>query len=159
MCNVISKSIVSFKSHPIKGCSEIKFSHGGHMFACIANSKDINVFNFYTSECPPTMMFGGHSQKIKSIDWFENDLGFTTCCLGGNIYFYDLYAYQKNLKVIGTRNSDKDITKKGVGLSSVVNFPGKQYEFLAVGNDRMITSNAPTKKGQKDSTEIPSVLS
>ena len=61
MCNVISKSIVSFKSQPIKGCSEIKFSHGGHMFACIANSKDINVFNFYTSECPPTMMFGGHS--------------------------------------------------------------------------------------------------
>jgi hypothetical protein len=57
------------------------------------------------------------------------------------------------------RNSDKDITKKGVGLSSVVNVPGKPYEVLAVGNDRMITSNAPTKKGQKDSTEIPSVLS
>jgi WD40 repeat protein len=37
MCNVLSKSIVSFKSHPIKACTEIRFSHGGNMFACVAN--------------------------------------------------------------------------------------------------------------------------
>lgn len=80
MCNVLSKAIVSFKSHPIKACTEIKFSHGGEKFACVANQKDIHIYNFYTSDCPPTMMFVGHVQKVRCIDWFENDLGFTTCC-------------------------------------------------------------------------------
>lgn len=37
MCNILSRTITSFKTHPIKGCTEIKFSHGGHLFACAAN--------------------------------------------------------------------------------------------------------------------------
>jgi len=30
--------------------------------------------------------------RIMSIDWFPNDMGFTTCGQDGNIYFYDLYS-------------------------------------------------------------------
>ena len=161
MCNVLSKSIVSFKSHPIKACTEIKFSHGGNMFACVANQKDIHVYNFYTSDCPPTMMFTGHVQRVRCIDWFENDLGFTTCCLGGNIYFYDLHQHQKNLKAIGVRNNEKDYNKKEVKFTSVVNVPGKPYEVLAVGSDKMITSNAVLKRGQKEMMpdDLPVVIS
>ena len=55
LCNVLSRSIVSFKSLPIKGCQEIKFSHGGHQFACAANLKDIYIYDFYTTDCPVTM--------------------------------------------------------------------------------------------------------
>lgn len=35
--------------------------------------------------------------------------------------------------------------------------PGKPYEVLAAGSDRMITSNAPLKKGQKEM--VPNELS
>lgn len=117
------------------------------MFACVANQNTIFVFHFYTAECPPSMIFQGHVQRVRCIDWFENDLGFTTCCLGGNIYFYDLHQYYKDLKKMGSRNTDKDYTKKEVKFTSVVNIPGKPYEILAVGSDRMITSNAVIKKG------------
>ena len=48
---------------------------------------------------------------------------------------------------MGSRNTDKDYTKKEVKFTSVVNIPGKPYEILAVGSDRMITSNAVIKKG------------
>jgi WD40 repeat protein len=150
MCNVLSRSINSFKHHPIKGCTEIKFAHGGHMFACVANHKEVHVFNFYTSDCPATMQFTGHVQRIRCIDWFENDLGFTTCCSGGNIYFYDLNQYAKMIKEPGKRNNEKDYNKKDIKFNCVVNVPGKPYEILAVSNDRTITSNAPLKKGQKE---------
>ena len=31
--NVFSKSIVAYKEIPIKACREVRFSHGGHLFA------------------------------------------------------------------------------------------------------------------------------
>ena len=124
MCNILSRSINSFKSHPIKGCTEIRFAHGGHLFACAANQKDIHVFNFYTTDCPVTMQFTGHVNRVRCIDWFENDLGFTTCGLDGNIYFYDLYKVGRE-KEPGKRNTEKDYNKKEVKFTSVCNVPGK----------------------------------
>ena len=52
MMNVLSNQIVTFNSFVLKQCHEIKFSHGGHMFACSVGLGTIHVFNFYTAECP-----------------------------------------------------------------------------------------------------------
>ena len=80
MMNVLSSSF-SFanKTITLKGCNEIRFSNGGHLFACVANDKSIHVYNFYTMELSERMQFTGHSGRIMSIDWFPNDMGFTTC--------------------------------------------------------------------------------
>jgi len=131
------------------------------MFACVANTKDVHVYNFYTSDCPDTLMFTGHADKVRCIEWFENDLGFTTCCMGGHIHFYNLHQHQKNLKAKGERDNDKDFIKKEVRFTSVVNVPGKPYEVLAVGSDKMITSNAILKKGTKEMMpdELPNIIS
>ena len=131
------------------------------MFACVANTKDIHVYNFYTSDCPETLMFTGHADKVRCIEWFENDLGFTTCCMGGHIHFYDLHQHKKNLKAKGERDNDKDFIKKEVRFTSVVNVPGKPYEVLAVGSDKMITSNAILKKGTKEMMpdDLPNIIS
>lgn len=51
MMNVYSRNIKTFKEIPIKACKEIKFSNGGHLFAC-ANGHGVNVFKFYAAECP-----------------------------------------------------------------------------------------------------------
>lgn len=51
MMNIFSRNIKTYKEIPIKGCKEIKFSHGGNLFAC-ANQFAINVFKFYSGECP-----------------------------------------------------------------------------------------------------------
>lgn len=64
--NIIEKSIVGYKDVLLKSCKEIKFSHGGHLFAaaCVNN---IYVFRFYTGECPPHMKFSGSDMNITCI--------------------------------------------------------------------------------------------
>lgn len=110
------------------------------------------MFDFFTNECAPHFQFTGHhTHKVRCIDWYENDLGFISCCLGGFIFFYDLYQYERQQKdKSGPRIQDKDINKKEVKFTSVVNIPGKPYEVLAVGSDRTFTSNAVLKKGQRE---------
>ena len=96
--------------------------------------KEIYVYNFYTYECQDRMKFTGHMGKIMSIDWFQNDMGFATCGLDGNIYFYDLYSAAGD----GERNRAHEASRREVKFTSVVNLPGKQYEFLAVGSEKTI---------------------
>jgi len=81
MCNILSNSISIYKLVTIKSCNEIRFCNGGHLFACVAGVKqnEIYIFNFYTGETNERMNFTGHQNNIMSIDWFANDMGFTTC--------------------------------------------------------------------------------
>ena len=51
MMNVFSKTLKQFKTLQIKGCLEIAFSHGGHLFAAVHQS-NIFVYNFWTGELP-----------------------------------------------------------------------------------------------------------
>jgi WD40 repeat protein len=125
------------KIWPTRNCYDIKFSHGGHMFAAVSN-KDIHVHNFYTNDCPDSMMYSGHMQRVNRIDWFENDMGFVSCSSDGGIYFYDLYTHTLEKQ---KRNLDKDFNDKGAKYLSVVNVPNKPYEVVAVGTDRQVTSN------------------
>jgi len=100
------------------------------------------VYNFYTYECTERMKFQGHMGRIMSIDWFQNDMGFTTCGQDGNIYFYDLYSGTD----VGERNRQVDANRREVKFTSVVNMPGKQYEFLAVGNEKTIFTTSEALK-------------
>jgi len=152
MCNVLSNSISFFKSIGIKGCNEIKFSNGGHLFACVANEKLIHVYNFYTTDCNERMQFQGHMGRVMSIDWFPNDMGFTTCGQDGNIYFYDLYSATE----VGERNRGKDQNRREVKFTSVVNLPGKSYEFLAVGSEKIIyTESESLKVIPRSTNDVP----
>lgn len=96
------------------------------------------------------MQFGGHVNKVRCIDWFENDMGFTSCGLDGSIYFYDLYAYDRDA---GKRNQEKDFGKKETKFTSLVNLPGKNYEVYAVGSDGAITSNVQQKKSNRQNVD------
>ena len=51
VCNILSNKIAFAKTIPIKNCNEIKFSNGGHLFACAAKH-EILVYNFYTGDSP-----------------------------------------------------------------------------------------------------------
>ena len=55
MCNVLSNQIDGPRQIPIKGCNEIRFSNGGHLFACVQNEKNVHIFNFYTGDSPSNM--------------------------------------------------------------------------------------------------------
>jgi len=136
--NVRAEKLHRFKEWGIRNCHDIKFSHGGHLFAAVAEGKQCHVFDFYKEESPVTMRYDEHLIKVSNIDWFNNDMGFTTCGHDGNIYFYDLYTHtgEKN-----KRNGDMDYqaSEKGTKYNQVANIPGRpNYECIAVGNDKKL---------------------
>jgi WD40 repeat protein len=53
MMNVLSKQLVNYKSIPVKQCHEVRFSHGGHLFAAAQQNNIVCVYDFYSGECPP----------------------------------------------------------------------------------------------------------
>jgi hypothetical protein len=66
------------------------------------------VFNFYTGESPAHYQCKGHVGKVRSIDWFEDDMGFTSCGTDGNVYYYDLIVQ----KDTGQRLTERDFNVK-----------------------------------------------
>ena len=71
------------------------------------------------------------------IDWFHNDMGFSTCGQDGMIYFYELHKAEAN----APRNDrDHEFSKRDVKFSSIVNLnvTGKKNQFLAVGSEKVI---------------------
>lgn len=84
------------------------------------------------------MQYVGHTNKIRSIAWFENDMGFASTGVDGNIYFFDLYGSQKDAQ---KRTEDKDYFIKDVKFSCLTLIPGQPYDVLAVGSDRQIHNN------------------
>lgn len=135
MMNLLSEKLQQHKMLSVKGCNEIRFSNGGHLFACTVNQKDILVYDFYTADCPPNMNFSGHVSRVMSIDWFANDMGFTSCGQDGNIYFFDLYQPGGEQ---GKRNLQWDANRRDMKFSSVVNVPNRPYQFIAVGSEKII---------------------
>lgn len=124
-CNILSKGLNHFKQVTVKNCTEIRFSHGGHLFAAAMQPNSIHVYNFYTSDCPATMQYTGHTNRVRCIDWFENDMGFASCGMDGNIYFFDLYTH---LKEASKRNTERDFNKRDVKFTCCVNIPSKAAE-------------------------------
>lgn len=77
--NVLSTTIKDYTFISIKGCKEIKFSTGGHMFiAALSNNNNYQVCNFYTADAPQNLLGKNHSSKVRGVDWFDDDMGFTT---------------------------------------------------------------------------------
>jgi len=76
MMNVFSKNLKPFKELPIKGCRDIRFSNGGHLFACTSQNK-VAIYKFYTAEQPSEYNFEkAHIGKVKCIQWLDDDSGF-----------------------------------------------------------------------------------
>lgn len=135
MLNVFSKSIKAYKELPIKACREVRFSHGGHMFAA-ANGNVIHVYNFYTADNPPHMIYKGHPNRVKAISWADDDTGFVSASLDGAIYEWKLYAKGEQA------HAQEYFEKKGVNFNSVVVIPdaraGEGRAIYTVGSDKML---------------------
>jgi len=87
MMNLFEKSLQTYKELTVKQSREIKFSHGGHLFAC-ANSALINVYKFYHPENP--QIFKGHNGMIRCIAWLDDDSGFVSSGWDASIYVWKL---------------------------------------------------------------------
>ena len=52
LLNVLSNRINEYQSIPFKNCKEVRFSHGGHLFA-VGKDCYSYIHDFYTLDCPP----------------------------------------------------------------------------------------------------------
>jgi WD40 repeat protein len=79
-----------FQSHSIssRNLSVVKYSHGGH-FLVVANGSNIQIHNSYTGASVCTLR--GHSNKIKSLFWLNNDSRILSIGADGSVYFWNLF--------------------------------------------------------------------
>jgi len=101
--NVYSHNIRAFSEINIKACKEIKFSNGGHLFACANNSPDTNeikIYRFYSGDCPQEYIFK-HNARVKTIQWMEDDNGFISVSMDGSILQWRLNT--DSLALIGDK--------------------------------------------------------
>ena len=87
LMNVLPDDFREMNDFPVKGCSESRFSRGGHLFAA-ANGNVIQVYSSFTGEYILTLR--GHSGKILSIQWAYNDATLLSLATDGAIYEWDL---------------------------------------------------------------------
>lgn len=105
------------------------------MFAAAIFPNNVNIYYFYTYENPSYYQCKGHQQKVLGIDWYEDDMGFTSCALDGNVFFYDLQLQ----KEMNTRNNAHDKKSNTLaGFRDVANIPGCPYDALVVGGSNNI---------------------
>ena len=100
------------------------------------------------------MQCKGHVNKVRCIDWFDDDMGFTSCGIDGNAYCYDLSKLKEDG---GTRNSDHDFNQKGVSFTGLCNIPNKKYEILLVGSDKKIYHIGENKSHCDVGTQVSQV--
>ena len=112
----------------MRGCREIQFSNGGHLFATTLSTNAINVYNFYTGENPQAYQFKAHLGKVKSVYWCEDDFGFISCGLEGAIYVWNLHD---------NNNREFELLQKYSPFFSVVKIPNTNTIY-AVGLDKTI---------------------
>jgi len=146
--NVLSKSLQSFKTINIKGCHEIRFTHGGHYFV-VVNGTQFYIYNFYTCENPPHFQLQkGHQQKPRCVNWYDDDSGFASCGYDANIYFWDLKHYKEKQD----RETEYDFNWKNANFPCLALVPGDSKKVYAACSDRTIKE---VEKGK----DIPNQIS
>jgi len=133
LMNVLSNSISEYHNISQKNCREIRFSNGGHMFAAGLGSYTF-IYNFYTVDCPSNQQCKGHSGKIQSIDWFDDDSGFVDSCNQGLCSFYDLQLQREEQK----RLQELDFKRRNVVISDVANVPGATNRAIVASAERRL---------------------
>ena len=74
----------------IKGCKEIRFSNGGHLFACNDNTH-ILVYKFWTLELLNKFSF--HKSTVKILSWLDDDTGLASAANDYQILFWKISKF------------------------------------------------------------------
>ncbi|ETO24746.1 WD repeat domain protein, partial [Reticulomyxa filosa] len=89
LLNVLMDDIRPYKDfHIIRGCTECRFSNGGHLFAA-ANGDKIYVYSTYSGES--LCILRGHSQKIRCLYWNFDDSSLLSAGAEGAVYEWNIF--------------------------------------------------------------------
>ena len=123
LMNLLMDDIRGYKEFVIKSCSEVQFSHGGHMFAAM-NIGLIQVYNTYT--CELLWTFRGHTLAVKSLYWSLDDTNIVSAGLDGAVYE----------RKIGQTARTQEYIQKGCKFTSAL--CTEDNKIYAVGDDQQL---------------------
>merc|ERR1719252_339649 len=129
LMNLLMEDMRPFKDIPIKACREVRFSHGGHMFAAV-NSNTIQVFKTYS--CETVCNLRGHNNKVRSLSWTADDTTLVSAGMDGAVYEYN---------ILRDGHRESDWVHKGTNFSCVLVYTdpstGSNTTYV-VGSDKML---------------------
>merc|ERR1719456_200154 len=129
LMNLLMEDMRPFKDLPIKACREVRFSHGGHMFAAV-NSNTIQVFKTYS--CEMICNLRGHNNKVRSLSWTADDTTLVSAGMDGAVYEYN---------ILNDGRRESDWVHKGTNFSCVIVYTdpstGGNTTYV-VGSDKML---------------------
>lgn len=123
LMNLLMDDIRGYKEFVIKSCSEVQFSHGGHMFAAM-NIGLIQVYNTYT--CELLWTFRGHTLAVRSLYWSLDDTNIVSAGLDGAVYE----------RKIGQTARTQEYIQKGCKFTSAL--CTEDDKIYAVGDDQQL---------------------
>lgn len=140
--SLLADDLRPFKEIPIKGCREVRFSHGGHLFAA-ADGSTIQIYSTYTCERLGT--FTSHKGRVRSIRWTDDDSSIVSCGMDGQVLQWLVmgsthrdFVLQQSFKSAKCQFTSAIASKDGDGID-----PSSAHIY-AVGTDRhlrFITEN------------------
>lgn len=119
---ILGSTLVEEKFYAIRKCEEVKFSKGGQFFAAV-NGTIINIYNTFTLQAVHSLR--GHTAKIKSLIWAEEDTHIISVGKDGCVLEFQL-KYEKKVN---------DQVVKGCQMNSVAT--DDKYTY-SVSNDAYI---------------------
>jgi len=84
---LLQESLCQVKELAIKACRFVRYSHGGHLFAC-ASGLTVTTFRTYTFEAVHT--FSGHIGAVRCLSWSHDDTYLFSAAHDGAIYRWDI---------------------------------------------------------------------
>ena len=137
LMNIFVDSLATFDQVTVKQCRELQFANGGHLYAAMCGNQ-VNIYNFWTGEM---QQFKGHSNKIKSISWFEDDSGFVSSGLDGGIYQYSLRDNE---------NREDEYTDKTTTFPMVVKVPDQKVKYAVSTSNQLLEIEQGKVKNKTD---------
>ena len=128
--NILADKLVLFRETIMKNASDVKFSHGGHMWAA-ASSINISVFDTRTFQSIATLQ--GHTMTVKRVVWAPDDLMLFSAGMEGNVYGWPINQ-EGRLEIVNAQGRSSAILSLAVD-SSVGTFPKADGSIEEEGGD------------------------
>jgi cilia- and flagella-associated protein 57 len=131
IASILLDDICITKEFNIRGCTEVRFSKGGHYIAA-ANGANVQIFNAMSGAVVSTLR--GHTAKVRTIVWMNLDTKLMTIGQEGTVYFWEAFT--------GARGSDGFVGVMPITAGTATSDGCKAY---TISNERQLKEIAMKK--------------
>ncbi len=114
--NVLLNELRQFQEFPVKSCRDVRFSHGGHMFAAV-NLSNIVIYGTYTFEKIGVLI--SHTALVRCISWSRDDSRVVSAGMDGAVYEWSIQGLNRAEENVIRNVHYSSVTYNSTGSSVV----------------------------------------